>query len=68
MSCYTRNPRNAKWPHVGVFGALGQVLKRMRIYERLQKCNVRCDENAFAISNFDLTVLIALHRAPKAPT
>eukprot|EP00965_Chrysotila_dentata_P095710 3163521-Pleurochrysis_carterae.AAC.2 len=29
ISCYTRNLRNAKWPHVGVFGALGQVLARM---------------------------------------
>eukprot|EP00965_Chrysotila_dentata_P072746 2404311-Pleurochrysis_carterae.AAC.1 len=41
MSCYTRNRRNAKWPHVRVLGALGQVLTSlMRIYERLQKCNV----------------------------
>eukprot|EP00965_Chrysotila_dentata_P243268 6205329-Pleurochrysis_carterae.AAC.1 len=40
ISCYTRNPRDAKWPHVGVFGALGQVPARMRIYERLQKCSV----------------------------
>eukprot|EP00965_Chrysotila_dentata_P133824 4425947-Pleurochrysis_carterae.AAC.1 len=40
ISCYTRVPCNAKGSHVGVFGALGQVLARMRIYERLQKCNV----------------------------
>eukprot|EP00965_Chrysotila_dentata_P034132 1136311-Pleurochrysis_carterae.AAC.2 len=26
---------------------------RMRIYERLQECGVKCVENAFAISNFD---------------
>eukprot|EP00965_Chrysotila_dentata_P182361 6021817-Pleurochrysis_carterae.AAC.1 len=24
ISCYTRNPCNAKWPHVGVLRALGQ--------------------------------------------
>eukprot|EP00965_Chrysotila_dentata_P207069 6183909-Pleurochrysis_carterae.AAC.1 len=36
ISCYTRIPCNVKCPHVGVFGALGQVLARMRIYDRLQ--------------------------------
>eukprot|EP00965_Chrysotila_dentata_P258108 6213105-Pleurochrysis_carterae.AAC.1 len=40
LSCYARISCNAKWPHVGVFGALGQVLARMRIYDRLQKCSV----------------------------
>eukprot|EP00965_Chrysotila_dentata_P183268 6051932-Pleurochrysis_carterae.AAC.1 len=40
ISFYTRIPCNAKWPHVGVFRALGQVLARMRIYDRLQKCSV----------------------------
>eukprot|EP00965_Chrysotila_dentata_P112539 3719906-Pleurochrysis_carterae.AAC.3 len=29
ISCCTINARNAKWPHVGVFGALGQVLARI---------------------------------------
>eukprot|EP00965_Chrysotila_dentata_P169392 5593862-Pleurochrysis_carterae.AAC.2 len=68
VSCYTRIPYNAKWPHVGVFGDLGQVLARMRIYDRLQKCSVECVKNAFAISNFDSTLLIALYRAPKTST
>eukprot|EP00965_Chrysotila_dentata_P113237 3741838-Pleurochrysis_carterae.AAC.1 len=26
ISCYTRNPCNAKWPHVGAFGALCRAI------------------------------------------
>eukprot|EP00965_Chrysotila_dentata_P148373 4898498-Pleurochrysis_carterae.AAC.1 len=30
ISCYMRNPRNAKWPRVGVFGALYRDISNVR--------------------------------------
>eukprot|EP00965_Chrysotila_dentata_P095447 3154858-Pleurochrysis_carterae.AAC.1 len=30
ISCYTRNPRKAKWPHVGGFGAPYRAKRNVR--------------------------------------